>query len=203
MLDNPHRYPFKAGDLLLCSSSILTRFFAHSVWGHVGIVYRDPQTSLLYVWETQIPVQGTWWTFTNSLKSKATRLTPLYRYLKRCPKPLCVRPINQEVDVDRFCEFVKKKWDQPFAFDFLVNGANRVFMDVVNVPVLTRTKRSARYCAELVAETFAYLGVFDFKSSVDEGVRPNTIIPRDFGQEHQRLPLVNGWSFGDEVLLAT
>jgi hypothetical protein len=171
------------------------------VWGHVGVVYQDPISKLMYVWETQIPVEGTWWTLTNSLKSKGTRLTPLYRYLARCAKPLCVRPISSPVDCHRFADFVQRKWDEPFEFSFVASGANRVFADMFNVPMPRRRKRSGRYCAELIAETYAYLGVFDFGNCIDKTLQPDTMIPRDYSQHAQRLPLAPGWTFGEETLL--
>ena len=196
-------YPFKAGDIILSPSGWITRMFVGSFWGHVAVIYKDPQCEMLYAWETRIPVQGTWTTLTTSLKSKATRLTPLFRYIERSPKPVCVRPINREVDILKFQEFIKKKWDQPFGFDFLTTGANRVFMDLVGVPAIPRSKQSARFCAELVAETLIYLGVFDVHNSVDPHMRTDHIIPRDFSQQDEHLPLATCWSFGDEVLLAT
>ena len=199
----PESYPFKAGDVLLCPSSLVTRLFSNSIWGHVALVYRDPYNGMLYAWETRIPVQGTWNTITTSLKSKATRLTPLFRYLKRSPQPICVRSLlPREVDTHRLADFVRQKWNQPFGFDFVTNGANRVFMDVVGVPVITRTKGSARYCAELIAETLHFLGVLDVNATVDPHVRTNTIIPRDFSEHEEHLPFANGFSLGPEVLLS-
>jgi len=156
---------------------------------------------MLYAWETRIPIQGTWATFTTSLKSKGTRLTPLLRYLDRSPQPVCVRSLSQPVDNQKFADFVKRKWDQPFSFDFLANGANRVFVDLVGVPVIPRTKNSARYCAELIAETLAHLGVFDFKRCTDPHMRSNHIVPRDFSETDEKLPFAPGYSYGPEVLL--
>jgi hypothetical protein len=198
---SPFNYPFKAGDVLLTTGNSVSRFMVQTLWGHVALVYRDPRTNMLYVWENGFPVQGTWWTFTNSLKSKSTKLTPLLRYLYRCNHTLCVRPISKEVDAVRFAEYVQKKWNQPFDYNYFASGANRIFMDLVNVPVLRRTKTSHRFCAELIAETLVHLGVLDFHASLDPSVKPDTVIPRDFTQINEHLPWVAGWSLGPQTLL--
>lgn len=199
---NVYHYPFKAGDILLTSTAkMFNNFMVKNHWGHVAMIYRQPITQMLYVWETQFPVQGYWWTLTNSLKSKATRLTPLFRYLYRCKTSLCVRPLSHEVDCDRFAEFIHKKWDVPFDFNFLSTGANRIFMDLVNVPVMARTKNSGRFCAELAAETLVYLGVLNFQASLDPSLKSDCVIPGDFCQNSEHLPWVTGWSLGEEILL--
>lgn len=196
-----HRFPFKAGDILLNQTSLFTRILPGSTWSHVAMVYQDPWNEMLYVWETAIPVQGPWHTLTTSLKSRATRLTPLFRYLARVKKPVCVRALSKPVDAIKFSQFVRQKWDQPFGFDFLANGGNRVFQDLVGLPSLPRTDKSARFCAELIAETFAHLGVFDFKNCTDPHVRSDHIIPKDYSEQDEHLPLTPGHTFGPEILL--
>lgn len=198
---HPRRFAFKAGDVLLCSTSLFNRLFVQSTWGHVALVYRDPWNDMLCVWEIQIPVEGSWRAHTTSLKSQATRLTPLYRYLDRCPKPVCVRSISKEVNVMAFHDFIKTKWEQPFGFEFFANAGSRIFMDIVGIPVLPRKKKSGRYCAEMVAETLSHLGVLDFQSSLDSHVKPSRILPRDFAKNTERLPLTAGYEYGDEILL--
>ncbi len=194
-------FPFKAGDMLLPPSNIFTQLAVGCVWGHVAMVYRDPSNGMLYAWETCIPWQGVLWTFTTSMNQRAARLTPLHRYLHRCPKPVCVRALSREVDTQRFAQFVATKWNQPFGFDFLTNGANRVFADVVGVPGIKRTKGSARYCAELIAETMVHLGVLDFDACINPHLRTDHVIPRDFSAEHEHLPWATGWSLGPEILV--
>jgi hypothetical protein len=196
------QFPYRSGDILLNKSGVVTRLFTKSLWGHIAMVVQHPHTGLFYVWETQIPVQGAWWSMTTSLKSRGTRLTPLFRYLTRMKKPICVRSLLHDgqpahIDASVLFDFIEKKWNQPFAFDFLVNGANRVFMDLVNVPALVPGKRTARYCAELIAETLAHLGIMEDHPEVNK-----SLLPRDFSQGNEvNLPLKPGWSFGDEVLL--
>lgn len=193
-------YPFKAGDIILCPASLVSLMFVKSNWGHVAMVYKCPDTNMLYVWEAAIPVQGTWWTFTNSLKSKATRLIPLYRYLSRIKKPCCVRSLNREVDTRRFQQFVALRWDQKFNFHVVVHAVNRVLMDVVSVPVVL--PREGKYCAELLAETLQYLGVIQYSSDIhDYNAKKHHILPKDFSVEEETLPFCKNWSYGPEILL--
>lgn len=184
----------KAGDLILTSgNNVVTRMFGRSVWNHVGMIFEDPWTHFLYVWEVQLPAVNTVMAITGDFR--ATRLSPLVRYVERwCKKGhVAIRRLNQTVDLEKFDAFVKQRWNYNFAFDFMAHGANRFFESWWSIPIHRGTHK-ARYCAELVAETYEHLGVLNSMSS-------HSTIPGDFAETADTLPFSAGYDLGPEILI--
>lgn len=188
-------YAFSGGDLLLTSSNMLMQSFGGSVWGHIAIVYEEPHTGVLYSWDVRTPTVGALGFF-GTRKYPATRISPLLRFLERWKGPVAVRKLQGKRPIDPvvFRDFIMARKDQPFAFDFVAQGVNRLMF--FNVPLQARTENGPKFCAEMAAETYQHLGVFKFNTRGS-----HEVTPRDFSERSERLPCVNGYSFGRECLL--
>jgi hypothetical protein len=163
-------YAFQSGDLIICQSRRRwLSMLEGSCWGHVAIVYKDPQTHELFAWESV---------------STGIVLHPLYRMLDKYPTKTAVMSINKPVDMRRFSQFIKTRNDKPFAFDVGAIGFKRLFKSLlVCLPVEKRTRHSPRFCSEMAAETYKYINVLG-------NVSPSHILPDDFTKFQL---LRNGW----------
>lgn len=194
---------FRAGDLILSSNeNFLTCTLGGSYWNHVAIVYEEPETRVLYVWEVCNPPVG-WVAFASTREHRSTRLSPLYRFFERNSRKrvgsIGYRPLQgPPVDAKQFSDFIKRRWGQAFAYDYIAQGANRFFGAFGTVPVESRTVNGPRYCAELAAETYEHLGVLNFS---DSPFTPHETVPSDFCAATERIPLSREYSFGQEVFL--
>lgn len=194
-------YPFKAGDILcFYGGSRLTQLFGQSPCNHIGIVFQQPSTGFFYVFEMRMPPVSVATVFLKPGRNRGTRLTPLYRCLERWKHgPISVRSLlGEPLDLVKFQTFIQSRWHHDFALDYIARGSNRFFDVLFHIPVNPRTKSGPRYCAELVSETLEHLGVLDFTKS-DKS--PHSMIPRDFVEKTDSLPLVNTYSYTGEVLL--
>jgi len=187
----------RAGDLILNNNqNIVTTTFGGSFWNHVAIVYVDPDSGVKYAWEICNPAGAL--AFINARGKSGTRLTPLRRYVERSKGPVAIRLLTgPPVDQTHFRDLVREKWNIPFAYDFVAQGINRFFEGFFVIPIETRTVDSPRYCAELCAETYTSLGVFQN----DGDIQPRTVVPRDFAADTEHLPLSRDYTFSHEIIL--
>lgn len=192
---------FRGGDLLLTSNeNMLTCTLGGSYWNHIAVVYQEPETGLLYAWEVCNPPVG-WSAFVGTRAHRSTRLSPLARFFERWSRRggVAYRPlVGPPVDAHKFSDFVRSRWGQGFAYDYIAQGANRFFGVFGTVPVEARTTQSPRYCAELAAETYEALGVLDFK---DSAYTPHQTVPKDFSQAEDNVPMAATYRFGPETYL--
>lgn len=197
-IQNALEYPFKSGDLLLESShDQIISFFGDSFFTHTCMIYQCPKTEQFYVWEIRLPRMNIVNAIGGSRIHYGTRLTPLWRHLERKKKyTICVRPLNKRIDQDKFDEFILKNRNRYFSLDFVSRGLSRFFGPwTADITIHRPVDRPAneRYCAELTAETYCYLGVFK-----DNGI---AYTPSDFAKRTEHLSLANGYSFGSEIEL--
>jgi hypothetical protein len=193
---NPLEFRFRGGDLLL-NQSIFIRSLSGFKWGHVGIVFREPETGFLYV----LDINGASAIrdfYTTSLNAQACRLIPLYRYLDKIERPVAVRQINREVDPYLFQLFIRMHWKTRFAHHFLPKLADRVFpkslaiTSVMSVFSLPDSKQRV-ICAQFATMALVFLGVL--KQLETE------LVPEDFGQDTERLNFEPGFAYGPELVL--
>lgn len=188
------KYPFKAGDIILSNGEFIPKLLTNNQWGHVGIVYQDPKSKILYVFDIALSVRDM---CLANVKKPSTRLIPIYKYVKKCGAVCAVRSLSKEVDLDLFEKIIKKWWGQPFALDYFANGGNRVFQSIMGVPIFKRTKKSGRYCAEIISHILIELKVF----RKDDHIPADHIMPKDFGADTELLPYHNEWRLGPEIRL--
>ena len=191
-------YPFKAGDLILVSSGNIMRFFGGSHWTHTAIVFKDPRSKILYVWEVRMPRNDNFLNFIgNSRNRVGIRLSPLYKYFERYKDAkFAVRSLNKKVDSNQFMDFIFRNNKRRFSTQFALRGLTRFFgslaADVLE-PQQVETANEQRYCAELTAETYYHLGVLMPQSTL------HNYIPRDFAEGTESLALAPGYHFGPET----
>lgn len=177
----------RSGDLLLFSlaglKDDLLRFCFHCPITHVGLLVLDA-CKRPFVWETT---------------RKGCHLVPLERYSCQ-PGTIAVyrqllgpRPADF---VQRLEVFIRQKQSVPYSHDYWRALHNRLFP---YLPLSTPPQRKAQFCTDLVAEALAELDVLDFTQSLDA---PADMLPVDFTQSGERLPLVNGYRLGEEIMIA-
>lgn len=189
---------FHAGDLLLTHRrNPLMTSFGGSFWTHIAIVYEDPYSGVLYAWDILMPQSRSLTGFLET-PTRCTRLITLERFIERWKGTVALRKLEAKTSIDnyRFSDFIKSHWNSGFAYDFITHGGNRFFEYLFNIPVQVRTEESPRYCAELAAETYKHLGVF-------QSYPNNTsFIPRDFSEFTEKLPLnTKLYKFGPEIIV--
>ena len=178
--------PWKSGDLLLFSLSgfkeDLLKFCFHSHITHVGMVVAD-SSSNRYVWEAT---------------RRGCRLVPLRQY-RFPPSSVCVyRGLRgpAAVDAGRLARSIRRNLGRPYSHDYWRPVHNRFFP---YLPLATPIYRRTRFCTDLVAETLESVGVLDF-GPTDK--TPADMIPSDFTEQQQALPLTGGYSYDSEIMIA-
>ncbi|MCB1764187.1 MAG: hypothetical protein KDI27_13745 [Gammaproteobacteria bacterium] len=162
------RETLQTGDLVFCSGSYFfsktIQQFTHSVWSHVGMIYRDPTLQRIFILESETLI--------------GVRLAPLSKYLsdyhgKNRPYKghIVIAKIKPGVDQDKLNRAISYGMDEltkPYDnFEILRIGIRILFS-------ISRRKRDRKYiCSELVYDCFNHIGV-PFHLS-DEYVSPDDI----------------------------
>jgi hypothetical protein len=174
-----------SGDLLLFSlaglKDDLLKFCFHCPITHVGLLVLDA-SQRPFVWETT---------------QKGCRIVPLQHYQRQAATVAIVyrqlegpRSAHFAVRLERF---IRQCQHVPYGHDYWRPLHNRLFP---HLRLSTPMHRTVRFCTDLVAETLAHMGVLDFRPSLDTSA---DILPVDFTQGAERLPLVHGYRFGEEI----
>lgn len=162
------RADLRTGDLVFCSGSYvfsrLIQRFTHSVWSHVGIIYKDDNLQRIFVLESETMI--------------GVRLAPVSKYLKdyhgknrRYRGNLVVARVQPDVDsqgIKRAISFGMDELTKPYDNFEIVRIALRILFRI------GRRLRDRKYiCSELVYECFAKAGV-NFRLN-DRFVSPDDI----------------------------
>ncbi len=196
-------YAFQSGDLLLASDlpprdarSLLlgvgnwTKVLTASAFNHVGVVYVEPLTRAVYVWE---------------INGGGTRLATLHDYTcGRARQRLYVRALNKPLrDVHALERVIARQWNsRTFDFDMPLAYVHRYCWMVP--PLLKGHAWGAnrqRTCAHLTTECYQALGVLELRGS---GLDPASLFPADYGRDQidaRLLPFANGYALGPLVQL--
>ncbi|MES9944749.1 MAG: hypothetical protein B6D78_12645 [gamma proteobacterium symbiont of Ctena orbiculata] len=174
------RQDLQTGDLVFCSGSYFfsqaVQSFTHSVWSHVGMIYRDPTLQRIFVLESETMI--------------GVRLAPLSKYLrdyhgKNRPYKghIVIANVNPPVDEERLNQAISYGMDEltkPYDnFEILRIGVRILFK-------ISRRTRDRKYiCSELVYDCFNSVGVpFSLR---DEYVSPDDIWQDDQVQPKYRI----------------
>jgi len=174
------RDDLRTGDLVFCSGSYFfskaIQKFTHSVWSHVGMIYRDPTLKRVFILESETLI--------------GVRLAPLSKYLKdyhgknipykgnmviaRVHPPVDEKKLNHAISYGM--DELTKPYDN---FEILRIGFRILFN-------ISRRSRDRKYiCSELVYECFDRIGVpFHLR---DEYVSPDDIWQDDQVQQQYRI----------------
>jgi len=191
-------YPFKTGDLFLFSKKVdpllsanrALKLFTKTTTNHVGVVYVEPHSGHVYVWDMNIT--GPRLASLSSLVDGSSA-TNQHHFL--------VRPLNKPADSKLFQKIIRQQWDAVYDYDIGLATYHRFF------PILPFLRGhewncgKQRHCAHFVVEMYAKLGVLDMQHSL---VDPSSYIPADFSQEYKKgvnIPLTSGYKFGNTVML--
>jgi hypothetical protein len=176
------------GDLLLFSShptlrTDVEKLLCGSQFTHVALIFVDA-AGQPYVWECLL---------------SGHRMSPLATVLAKAAPHQSIfwRRINRPLDGREFERFVRHNLAHPYSFN-LWRGVVRRWCSSLYLPQAPAS--NARFCSQLVAETYECLGALDFTHSAN--LSPNLVLPGDFGAGRGfTLPWVNGYSLGGEVEL--
>lgn len=174
---NDLRRDLQTGDLVFCSGSYffsqIIQKFTHSVWSHVGMIYRDPTLERVFILESETLI--------------GVRLAPLSKYLrdyhgKNRPYRgnIVIARTHPEIDLAKLNHAISFGMDEltkPYDNFEIVRIALRILFRV------SRRTRDRKYiCSELVYECFHNIGV-PFK------LRDEYVSPDDIWMDDQVRPL--------------
>lgn len=196
-------YPFKTGDIVLFSQPLwIFRVFGGSFWGHVGLVWKKPETGELFIVEmTAPPHRNLPAILSNGNIQSSLRVAPLFRIIEkkmRHRERVAVRSISHEISSDKLLKLILEKHETyAFAFDYMAIGMKRATQFLMaGLPVTDRTETSPRFCAEFVCETLKKMGV------LDENTVSERALTCDFVSDTQQMDFRNGWFYMAEVELS-
>lgn len=182
---------FRSGDVLMwvAPSSFnddFVKLVCQNKITHVGMVFVD-KSGVPFTWESLYTGHS---------------VVPLLPCLTRrtAKGHVCMlRKITRPLDSKLFEQFIRDNLNKPYSFTAWRAILRRVFK-VLNVPAgFSDVEGEARYCSQLVAETFESLGVLDFRNCVKPA---SLILPADFSEEvTQELPWVAPYSLGPPIRL--
>jgi hypothetical protein len=204
-------YDLASGDLILTSNATrnpidsgnLIKVLTDSAFHHAAIVWRQPETGQVLVWE---------------MNATATRLANATTFLADTPrKRIFTRRLVCNTDSARrlpdaaLQDVIARQWEHHFNYDVARIAWRRVQSAVRPLcGAAGRAPCRRRTCAHMVAEAYLDLGVFRLPpADSDDTGRPAevgsseslaSIMPGDF-EFDDRLPLAPEWSFGPLVEL--
>ena len=178
--------PWKSGDLLLCSLAgfqhDVLKFCFHCRVTHVGLVVAA-RGGRRFVWEAT---------------RRGVQLIPIEEYAMP-PRSVCLyRPLRggPAPDARKLWDFVHMHAGRRYSHEYWRPVYNRLFP---YLPLATPHDRKTRFCTDLAAETLEHLGVLDFAGSPRT---PADMIPADFTETYENLPLVPPYYYDEEIMIA-
>lgn len=177
-----------SGDLLLFSShptfrTDVEKLLCGSQFTHVALIFVDAGKQP-FVWECLL---------------SGHRLTALSTVMAKAANHQTIfwRRINRPLDGVQLETFIRQNLTHPYSFN-LWRGVVRRWCSSLYLP--DAPPSTARFCSQLVAETYEFLGALDFTHS--SNLSPNLVLPGDFGVSRAcTLPWVNRYCLGGEVEL--
>jgi hypothetical protein len=194
---DPETFPWKSGDLLLCSrfgiSNMMTQIISNSHWTHVGLVFVYDHRP--YVWDIDI---------------YNARLIPLLGFLEIYHGTVAVRSLSGTTPIHnaKFLRYIKTHWNSPYSFDFWLHGYNRIFTTLtlpLTPPIEEKSSSKTNFfCCTMTAATLLHLEVMTPPS---HPLDINKLNLKDFestsipGQKGCIFQLNPGWKYEKELLL--
>lgn len=190
------RPSLKTGDIVLFSGkskvSFMIKLATNSIWSHVGMALRLPQSEAVFLWEST--TLSNLKDITTGKAKRGVQLVLLSERLRAYDGKVAIRPLLKGVDEPGYydlmefreevrgrdyerdkMELVKSAYDGPF-------GANEEDL-------------SSLFCSELVAEAYQRLGLLQVPP---KGLPSNEYTPRDFAKDMK----LSGNALGDEFLVS-
>lgn len=170
------RRKLQTGDLVFCSGSYFfsqaIQKFTHSVWSHVGMIYRDPTLERIFILESETLI--------------GVRLAPLSKYLrdyhgKNRPYKgnIVIARVEPEIDQAKLNHAIS------FGMDELTKPYDNLEIVRIGMRILFKVSRRSRdrkyICSELVFECYDSVGV-PFK------LRDEYVSPDDIWMDEQVVP---------------
>lgn len=175
-----------SGDVLLWSSAPswatdVEKLLCGSAYNHVGMVFVDA-AGQAYVWDCT---------------RHGHRVRSLWVTVQK--GSVMWRRLSRPVDSAALERFILANLAQPYSFN-LWQGVVTRWASWLHLPhSRPRTAVHSRFCSQLVAETYAALGILDFSTS---HVSPHLLMPGDFASCRPGvLPWARGYSLSGEVEL--
>lgn len=175
-----------SGDILLWSSSPswvtdVEKLFCGSPYTHVGMVFVDAAAQP-YVWDCT---------------RYGHRVRPLWVALNH--SSVMWRRLSRPVDGAALERFIVANLAQAYSFNLWQAVVTR-WASWLHLPhSRPQTHVQSRFCSQLVAETYAALGVLDFTTT---HLSPHLLMPGDLAASRAAvLPWVRGYSLSGEVEL--
>ena len=179
------------GDLLLFSSTYklpcdVQKIATGSQYTHSGVAFVDAK-GVPHVFEV--------------LRDEGSIVTRLEKHLQDPTYRCVVRHINKPIDGRTLEAVIRLGLGQEYNHTFWRGIVARwSFIPELVPPPMAENKvmSSQRCCSELVAATYARLGVLDFSKS---RYGQSQVLPGDFSEHSFNVPLAHGYAFGPEYLL--
>lgn len=185
---------FRSGDIVLFVNNDMHLFTdikkvaMGSRFTHIALVYVNSQGEA-YAWET------------DTHGHKVTPLLPMLHKKLQQGQTCVWRKLSKPVSSSRLEQFLRANQGQPYSYNLWRALMNRWFAALqMPMPVSTYSSlRAPRFCSQLVAETYEYLGVLDFSTAING---PVVLLPADFGMERaHQLPWTHQFALGAEIEL--
>lgn len=182
----------KTGDLLLFNTSFdfftdVMKLIVGCHYVHVGVAFIDAAEEP-FVFEI-----GT--------NGRGPQFYPLKKRLQKENELVVVRPINRALDSVGFEKVALTFLGTEYSYNVVPVVLRSWLRGVMMLPTPSNAVKhciKGRICTQLVADMYEKLGVFDFSSS-DCG--SDSLTPKDFTEQGDRLPLTSRYFFGAERLI--
>jgi hypothetical protein len=181
------RVPVRSGDVVLWSSQYKLRtdvekLLCGSKYTHVGLIFVD-RAGTPWVWEAVVTGHRVQRLHTVLKKAQGRENV----YLRKISTPL--NPVALET-------YIRHNIQKPYSFN-LWRAVIVRWCDSLHLPA--SSDNSARFCSQLVADTYHHLGVLDFRN---ESKETSHVLPGDFGSSRSDLlPWTRGYGLGPEIEL--
>jgi hypothetical protein len=183
-----HKVPTRSGDVILWSSQYklrtdMEKLVCGSKFTHVGMVFMD-RGGVPWVWEAVVT---------------GHRVQRLQTVLEKAAgrEQVYLRKISIPLDSARLEAYIRSNIHNPYSFN-MWRGVVLRWCESLHLPSMTKSG-GARFCSELVADTYQHMGVLDFRNDLRDA---SYILPGDFGSSRSDLlPWVAGYGLGPEIQL--
>jgi hypothetical protein len=180
------RVPVRSGDVVLWSSQYKLRtdvekLLCGSKFTHVALVFVD-RAGVPWVWEAVLT---------------GHRVQKLATVLEKAAgrESVYLRKLSIPLPAAAFERYIRDNLEKPYSFD-LWRAVVARWCDSLHLPS-PATGGHARFCSQLVADTYQHLGVLDFRNDFRDTAH---ILPGDFGSSRSDLlPWTQGYGLGPEI----
>ena len=188
---------FCSGDLLLWSThsnvwyADLVKLVCGSPYTHVSVVFVDA-AGVAFVWETN--------------QDAGHRLKRLAAVLTEAPNSTCIlRKLNRPVNSTLMKQFIRANLGNHYSFNVysgvLMQWFTRLKLPAVSSTTTDDTVPAQRFCSQLVADTYEFLGVISLRFS--DKTHASLVLPSDFANPNDRSVFhwLSSYALGPEIRL--